>query len=253
MPDGGELVFATKTVTLDEQHCNKSTFDIVPGDYLRIRSNRLRYWYGRRDAGKGVRAVLHDEGGRQRYGHGPGLRLRPVVNHHGAIEVDSKVGQGTTVTVYLPQSQQEAQEAAEAGGTSAKGKGSARILIVDDEKSVKESTAALLRGKGYKVVTAKDGGEAVEYYAKSWEHIDLVILDMNMPVMNGRDTFVAMRKINPDVKAILATGYSLDNNAQEILDEGALFHIQKPSLFLLRTILTSTFHERHNRKHNPLP
>ena len=99
---------------------------------------------------------------------------------------------------------------------------------MDDEKSVKESTAALLRGKGYKVVTAKDGGEAVEYYAKSWEHIDLVILDMNMPVMNGRDTFVAMRKINPDVKAILATGYSLDANAQEILDEGALSHIQKP-------------------------
>ena len=100
--------------------------------------------------------------------------------------------------------------------------------MVDDEKSVRESTAALLRNKGYKVVTAKDGGEAVEYYRDSWQHIDLVILDMNMPVMNGRDTFVAMRKIDPDIKAILATGYSLDGNAQEILDEGALFHIQKP-------------------------
>jgi len=132
------------------------------------------------------------------------------------------------VTVYLPLSQQEVQEAVRAVGTSPGMKGTATILTVDDERSVTESTAALLRNQGYTVVTAKDGAEAVEYYTQSWEHIDLVILDMNMPVMNGRDTFIAMRKINPGIKAMLATGYSLDSNAQEILDEGALFHIQKP-------------------------
>ena len=143
------------------------------------------------------------------------------------LEVDSKIGHGTTMTVYLPLSQQEAQEAAEAAQTTTKSVG-AKILIVDDEKSVRESTAMLLRGRGYKVVTAKDGVEAVEYYTKSWKYIDLVILDMNMPVMNGRDTFVAMREINPGVKAMLATGYSLDTHAQEILDEGALSHTQKP-------------------------
>jgi CheY-like chemotaxis protein len=93
---------------------------------------------------------------------------------------------------------------------------------------VRESTAALLRRRGYKVVTAEDGVKAVECYKTSWQHIDLVILDMNMPVMNGRDTFIAMRAMNPDVRAILATGFSLDSRAQEILDEGALGHIQKP-------------------------
>jgi two-component system cell cycle sensor histidine kinase/response regulator CckA len=104
----------------------------------------------------------------------------------------------------------------------------ARLLLVDDEKLVRISTAALLRNKGYEVVTSEDGQTAVEYYKKSWQHIDLVILDMNMPVMNGRDAFIAMREINADIKAILATGYSLDDRAQEILDEGALYHFQKP-------------------------
>jgi CheY-like chemotaxis protein len=111
---------------------------------------------------------------------------------------------------------------------NAKASGTARILMVDDEKSVRETTALLLRNKGYKVVTAEDGVKAVEYYKTSWQHIDLVILDMNMPVMNGRDAFIAMRAMNPDIKAILATGFSLDSSSQEELDEGAHSHIQKP-------------------------
>ena len=151
-----------------------------------------------------------------------------VMNHHGTIELDSEVGQGTTFTVYLPLSQQEVQDTqAKVRAVGAKSVG-ARVLLVDDEKSVRIGTAELLRNRGYKVVTAENGVEAVEYYGKSWQHIDLVILDMNMPVMNGRDTLIAMREINLEVKAILATGYSLDANAQEILDEGALSHIQKP-------------------------
>ena len=221
-------MFTTGTVTLDEAYCGKSRFNIMPGDYLRITVT---------DSGTGMDKEIRAKAFEpffttKEQGKGTGMGLASVygtvVNHQGAIEVDSEIGQGTTVTVYLPLSRQEAEEAVKAGDTPPEMKGGARILMVDDEKSVRESTAALLRGRGYKVVTAKDGGEAVEYYAKSWEHIDLVILDMNMPVMNGRDTFVAMRKINPDIKAMLATGYSLDSNAQEILDEGALSHIQKP-------------------------
>ncbi|MBT7699546.1 MAG: response regulator [Verrucomicrobia bacterium] len=228
MPNGGALVFTTGTVTLDEEHCNKSTLNIAPGDYLKVTVA---------DSGTGM-----DEATRARVfepffttkdqGKGTGMGLASVygtaINHHGAIEVDSEVGQGTTFTVYLPLSEQEAQESqAKVRAVAAKRSG-ARVLLVDDEKTVRTGTGELLRNRGYKVVTAENGVEAVEYYGKSWQHIDLVILDMNMPVMNGRDTLIAMREMNPEVKAILATGYSLDANAQEILDEGALSYIQKP-------------------------
>ena len=240
MPVGGELVFATDTVTLDEEHCRKSSFKLVPGEYLRIRVT---------DSGTGMddetRSKIFEPfftTKEQDKGTGMGLAsaFGAVANHHGAIEVDSEVGKGTIMTVYLPLSQQEAQEAVGAGtreqeaqeavgaGTREQAPGTARILMVDDEKIVREGTALLLRDEGCKVVTAENGVEAVEYYRKSWQHIDLVILDMNMPVMNGRDAFVAMREINPDIKAVLATGYSLGNDVQEILDMGGLFHIQKP-------------------------
>ena len=228
MPKGGELVFTTVTVTLDEEHCNKSRFDIAPDDYLKVTVA---------DCGTGM-----DEATRAKVfepffttkeqGKGTGMGLASVygtiINHHGAIEVDSEVGRGTTMTVYLPLSKKEAQKTHATVQAVAAKSGEARILLVDDEKGVRESTALLLRLKGYKVVTSEDGAEAVEYYQKSWQHIDLVILDMNMPVMNGRDAFVAMREMNPEVKAILATGYSLTANTQEILDEGALSYIQKP-------------------------
>jgi CheY-like chemotaxis protein len=169
-------------------------------------------------------------------GKGTGMGLASVygtvINHHGAIEVDSEVGKGTTITVCLPLSQEVEKEEVvkkkvakvRAGAKS----NEASILIVDDEKALRVSTARLLRHNGYKVVTCKDGAEAISYYNKSWLDIDLVILDMNMPVINGQDTFVLMREINPDVKAILATGYGLDNSAQEVLGGIALGHIQKP-------------------------
>jgi CheY-like chemotaxis protein len=103
-----------------------------------------------------------------------------------------------------------------------------RILLVDDEETVRETTAVLLRGNGYEVYTCSDGREAVEYYDKAWRQTELVILDMNMPVMNGRDAFIRMREINPEVRVILSTGFSLDASAREILDEGARAYIQKP-------------------------
>ncbi|MBT3294679.1 MAG: PAS domain S-box protein [Verrucomicrobia bacterium] len=228
MAEGGELVFTTGAVRLDEEHCNKSRSDIAQGDYLKVtvadsgtgmdeatRTKIFEPFFTTKDVGKGT-------------GMGLASVYGTVVNHHGAIEVDSEVGKGTTMTVYLPLSQQEAQEDRATVSAGAAKSSGARILLVDDEKSVRIGTGELLRGRGYKVVTAENGVEAVEYYGKSWQHIDLVIIDMNMPVMNGRDTLIAMREMNPEVKAILATGYSLDANAQEILDEGALSHIQKP-------------------------
>ena len=80
----------------------------------------------------------------------------------------------------------------------------------------------------HEVVSCSDGAQAVEYYRESWERIDLVILDLVMPVLSGGETFSQMRQINPNVKVILSSGYSIDGQAHEILNEGALSFIQKP-------------------------
>jgi CheY-like chemotaxis protein len=77
-------------------------------------------------------------------------------------------------------------------------------------------------------MACSSGEEAIGYYTKTWEHIDLVILDMVMPKMGGRDVFAAMRRVNPNIKALLASGYGLDGEAQSILDSGVLGFIQKP-------------------------
>ena len=107
-------------------------------------------------------------------------------------------------------------------------KGVARILIVDDEEILRELGEKTLESLGYEVATCKDGQEAVKYYKKNWKEIDLVILDMVMPNMDGREAFIAMKRINPSIRAILSSGYSLNEEAQNILDEGVICFIQKP-------------------------
>jgi len=80
----------------------------------------------------------------------------------------------------------------------------------------------------YQVVTASNGKEAVDYYAKSGDDIDLVILDMMMPVMDGRDCFRAMKEMNPDVKVLLSTGSAFEGQSQQLMEEGVLGFVQKP-------------------------
>jgi len=227
MPEGGELVFSTGLAHLTEEFCRSSGFDIEPGEYLRVTVA---------DSGTGM-----DESTRARVfdpffttkpqGKGTGMGLASafgtVVSHNGSIEVSTEPGRGTKVTVHLPLCR------AERSGKAPQAKSdrlpdTCRILLVDDEKAVRETTAVLLRCQGYEVDTCSNGHEAVEFFRKSFQSMDLVILDMNMPVMNGRDAFLLMREIDPDVKVILATGFSLDASAREILDEGARSHIQKP-------------------------
>ena len=231
MPEGGELVFATDTVALDEEHCRNSSFELMPGEYVRTKVTDSGTGMDEETQSRAFEPFFTTKGQDKGTGMGLAAVFGTVVNHHGAIEVESEIGRGTTMTVYLPLSREEPREA-EAGGRvaaqAATESAGAGILVVDDEEVVRECTARMLRRKGYRVATCKDGAEAVDYYRKSWQHIDLVILDMNMPVMNGHDAFIAMRGINAGIRAMLATGYSLDDNAQEILHEGALSYIQKP-------------------------
>jgi|GEM_PF-5674901 len=102
------------------------------------------------------------------------------------------------------------------------------ILIVDDEGNFCGMLYDLLHPLGYRIIICGGGEDAIEYYAKLHEDIDVVLLDMKMPEINGYTTFVNMKQINPDIKAIVMTGYARDCDIREILAAGALCVLEKP-------------------------
>jgi CheY-like chemotaxis protein len=114
------------------------------------------------------------------------------------------------------------------GSELEKQKKSINILVVDDEEMVRQLLSEIFKMLGHKVVTCKDGAEAVETYKKSHKDMDIVVLDMEMPKLSGKDTFFAMRTINPDVKVLLASGFSIEGEAQSLIEAGAKGFVQKP-------------------------
>ncbi len=107
-------------------------------------------------------------------------------------------------------------------------KGSGTILIVDDEEMVLDVGVRVLKKLGYTVLESNNGRHTVELYAKVQDKIDLVILDIVMPDMSGGDVYDRLKEINPDVKVLLASGYSIDDQAREIMERGCDDFIQKP-------------------------
>lgn len=173
-------------------------------------------------------------------GKGTGLGLSIcqgiVKEHDGEIEIESHHGEGTSVHVELPVAEEASgkveddmpvagvQSHAESPPTV----GASRILLVDDEERLREFVSESLHEFGHQVQSAGNGKTAIEHYRESWQNTDLVILDMVMPGMGGWKTFVEMRKINPQIKAILVSGYGLSEEVRQFLKEGALAFLQKP-------------------------
>ena len=164
-------------------------------------------------------------------GAGTGLGLSTVYgiikNHKGGISVESDVGKGTTFHFYFPATGRVAERRKKPGEPkSQEGKG--LILVVDDEEVFREMLKDVLEYLGYEVLLAEDGKEGIEVFKTHQNRIDLVILDMNMPVMDGKEMFRELKKLAPGIKALLATGFALDGEVQELMDEGVTGFIQKP-------------------------
>jgi CheY-like chemotaxis protein len=106
--------------------------------------------------------------------------------------------------------------------------GSGSILLIDDEEMIIKVGKELLQELGYDVLSARSGQEAIELYEKNTDQIDLVIMDMIMPGMGGGETFDRLKKINPEIKVLLSSGYSINGQASQILDRGCDGFIQKP-------------------------
>ena len=107
-------------------------------------------------------------------------------------------------------------------------RGRGRILLVDDQETVREVARDMLEALGYEVITASDGLEGVSRYRDLWREIDLVIVDMVMPNLSGGDCFRRMKEINPRTRVILSSGYSMEGAIQDVMNEGILAFIQKP-------------------------
>ena len=107
-------------------------------------------------------------------------------------------------------------------------KGSETVLLIDDEDMILDIGRELLEKLGYEVFTEKSGIEAIEIYRTKLKEIDIVILDMVMPKMGGEDTYEKLKDINPAVKVLLSSGYSIDGQASKILSRGCDGFIQKP-------------------------
>ncbi|GAB4346698.1 MAG: hypothetical protein Kow0099_28180 [Candidatus Abyssubacteria bacterium] len=241
MPNGGKLIIETDAVTLTDEYL-RSHADARPGAYVILSVT---------DTGVGMdsatmQRVFEPFFTTKEEGKGTGLGLAMVYgvikNHGGYINVYSEPGEGSTFKIYLPVN--GTAETQDLLSLDTPLKGNELILVVDDEDSIRSLAKDILESHGYSVMLARDGEEAVKIYKEYRDRIHLTILDMIMPRMGGRETFLKLKSINPAVKTLLSTGYSQNGKAKEILDSGVLGFLQKPYhaealLLKVRSVLDS--------------
>ncbi len=225
MPGGGEITFKTENVFIDNTPDSLYPGIIEPGHYVKLSVS---------DTGIGMteeikECIFEPFFTTKQKSKGTGLGLAAVYgiikNHKGYIFCQSEPNKGAAFTIYLPFGEQEGvKEKAEVKSTV----GTGTILVVDDEQSVLSLSKDMLERLGYRVLLAADGNQAVEIYKKDIHDIDLVLLDVIMPVLGGKEVFQELKKIDSHIKVLLFSGFSRDERINEILSEGALGFIEKP-------------------------
>ena len=224
MPGGGDIYLETENVVLHGERT--LPFSVKPGKYVKTTVT---------DTGSGMNEqtrlrVFEPFFTTKEMGRGIGLGLATVYGiikgHRGMINVYSEPGRGTTFTIYLPASDKAVVKERQAPLTITRG--TETILLVEDEKTVLDLNRELLETMGYTVHATGSGSEAVAIYMEKRSMIDLVILDMVMPGISGSRTFDLLREINPEVKVLLSSGYSLNGEAHHIMERGCNGFLQKP-------------------------
>ncbi len=224
MPGGGELSLETSVVNFDDMA--STSHEIDPGCYIKIKVTDTGIGMDKDTQQKIFDPFFTTKQKRRGTGMGLASAYGIVKNHGGMITVDSSVGRGSTFTIYLPSS--EKMVAKRIITDEEMIHGSETILVVDDEKMVLDVGKAMIGKLGYKVLISNSGKEALETIANPNMNVDLVILDLIMPDMDGGQTFDRIREMRPHIPVMLSSGYALDGQASEIMNRGCDGFIQKP-------------------------
>jgi len=229
MEDKGHIRIITRNEEVDEVFA-KTNPDLKPGSYVCLTIE---------DEGKGMDKETADKIFEPFFttkflGRGLGMAAAHgiIKNHGGSISLYSELGKGTLVQIYLPAMEAQAEQAKK---TEIKViTGTETILVIEDEDLVIDVVHQILEGLGYRILLAKTGNEAVNI-AKTFDgDIDLALLDIVLPDMDGNKLYPLIMKTRPNLKVIVCSGYAIDGPAQEILEAGAQDFIQKP--FSLETL-----------------
>jgi PAS domain S-box-containing protein len=222
MPGGGDLFLEARNLVLTSYGSDHPG----PGRYVLISI---------RDTGEGMDERVIDRifepfFTTKEMGRGTGLGLAMVYgivkNHGGSIFAKSRQKEGSTFTIYLPASDKKMVPEEKPPEKPVRGKET--ILLVDDEEVILKVTREILESLGYLIMSAGSGQEALSLFRENSDEIDLVILDLIMPDLKGSQTYDGLRKVNPKVKVLLSSGYSIDGQATLLIERGCKAFIQKP-------------------------
>ena len=226
MPNGGKLTITTEEIEIDEQFIHMhhygqvgryaviSVADTGVGMDEKTRENIFEPFFTTKEVGKGT-------------GLGLSMVYGTVIQHDGFIDVYSESGQGTTFKIYLPLAE-SGVEHTEKQASVPVSSGNETVLLVEDDKYVREATKALLEVFGYTVIEAIDGKSADKIFRENKDLVQLVISDVIMPGQSGKEVYDELKKIKSDLKVLFISGYSADILTKKVVMwEGAHF-ISKP-------------------------
>lgn len=234
MPGGGRLVVSTMNAELDASFKCVGSSQIQPGKYVKITVS---------DTGVGIdpedlKDIFNPFFTTKPAGEGTGLGLSTVFgtlkSHGGCVDVQSRPEIGTRFHIYLPLTEERGEtdkkEDIPSAAVSDETTGGT-VLVVDDEAQVRNIVTAALEGNGYKVFSVANGPEAVSFYKERRNEVDLVILDLRMPDMDGEQCLTAMLEINPEIKCIVCTGYGSQSEIRAMQKKGVSAVVMKPFTF----------------------
>ncbi len=223
---GGSLTISVRHIKADRYFCSLHP-EAVPGWYWMISHSDTGVGMDEETI-KNIFDPFFTTKDRE-LGTGLGLAMvYSIIHHHkGFIDVYSEINTGTTFNIYLPEiAESEKRETADAEPVIIKGEGT--ILIIDDEDIVRMMAESILKECGYNVISSENGREGLDIYRETKDVIDAVLLDMAMPGMSGKEVYLELKKINPEVKVLLASGFRQDHRVVEATNLGINGFIQKP-------------------------
>jgi PAS domain S-box-containing protein len=226
MPEGGRLLLQTENVVLSEDYARHHV-EARAGEFVRLSVQ---------DTGHGILPEIRSrifepffttKGPGQGTGLGLAMVFGIVKQHQGWINCYSEVNQGTRFAIYLPRHTEGEATPSSADVAQLPNGGTETILLADDEALIRSVGRIILQRYGYQVLLAADGQDAVELYQRQRERIDLVILDLTMPRLSGRDTFQQLFAIDPRVRVLFASGYSIEQMS-EVENDRICGFVSKP-------------------------